>query len=454
MAQYSYGVTNVNPLGLLFLIILGIAAIAVPRAKALLPVIILSCIIPSGQRIVIAGFDFNFIRLMVVFGWIRIIARNEQAGFKLELIDKLMLAWSASKIVLNTIQNHGQGSATVYQLGNAFEALGIYFMARVLVRSIEDVKNISKVIVFLSFPIGAFFLFEGRTGYDPFGVFGGVPLVSEVRDGRIRAAGAFSHPILAGSYFASCIPFVVMYIKRDHKIKMLPVLGVFCILGIIFFCASSTPVMGVMFAATGIFFYKYRNEMKKVRKYLLIVLVALQASMNKPIWHLLARIDLTGSSTGYYRYLLIDAAVANFKQWALVGVSSTRSWSGRGGETLTDIVNQYILEGTEGGLLTLGFFLGVIIVCFSIVGKVIKSGKLDYNGELLAWALGASLFTHCMMFNVVSYFGQITMLWNLLLGTIGSIGTAYLVSAKSRTEEAPALAMPDLRGLEGARSGS
>ena len=162
-------------------------------------------------------------------------------------------------------------------------------------------------------------------------------------------------------------------------------------------------------------FFFLRFRMPAVRLWGVFGVGGLALVMKQPVWHLLGRIDIVGGSTGYYRFLLIDRAVRNFPEWCLVGLSSTLHWSEGTGEILTDIVNQYILEGLAGGFLTLALFVSVIAVCFACVEKTIRSRSLSADDERLAWALGATLFTHAMMFIVVSYFGQIVMLWNIQL---------------------------------------
>ena len=418
--------TTIHPLGLLALLILGMIVLSAKREKALLPLIIISCFVSSAQRIVVAGLDFNFIRMMVIFGWTRILSKKEHVGFKLEFGDKLMIAWAVSKTILHTIQQ-GEFHATVYQLGNAFETLGIYFMTRVLVRSIEDVKTLVRMLLLLCIPLAVLFLVESKSGHNLFSVLGGVPKMSIVREGRVRAQGAFAHPILAGSFFASVVPMVLALVFKDKKLNLSPFVGFMSLMGIIYFCASSTPVVGVLFAIIGMSFFMFRYKMKTVQKLIVIGLIGLDLAMKAPLWHLLSRIDIAGGSTGYFRYLLIDKAIAHFKDWALVGVPSTGYWSDIGGENMSDIVNQYIFEGVEGGFLTMALFIAVMVVCFATVGRIIKSKKLSGNDELLIWSLGAALFTHSFMFLVVSYFGQIVMLWNMLLGIIISMGVVFKI---------------------------
>jgi hypothetical protein len=41
--------------------------------------------------------------------------------------------------------------------------------------------------------------------------------------------------------------------------------------------------------------------------------------------------------------------------------------------------------------------------------------------QLASWALGITLFMHCMNFIAVTYFEQIVVLWQMTLAAIGSL---------------------------------
>ena len=69
--------TTVHPLGLALVMILGMATLCVNRRYVLLPLFIMACVVTPVQRVVVFGLDFNFLRLMVVFGWLRLVLRNE-----------------------------------------------------------------------------------------------------------------------------------------------------------------------------------------------------------------------------------------------------------------------------------------------------------------------------------------------------------------------------------------
>lgn len=435
MHDYA-GHTTLNPLGFAILLSLGLAMLLVRRERATIPFILLACFVAPAQRIVVAGLDFSFMRLMVLFGWARVVLRNEHRSLQPHAVDWLIVAWAVVKAILHTIQ-WGEAGALVTMLGQGFESLGVYFLARVLVRSIDDVKAVIRSLAIVSLPILVFFLYEKATGRNVFSVFGGVPALTMVRAGALRVQGAFAHPIIAGGFWAASLPGVLAMLRKDGKTQPLMAAGVVSILAIVILSASSTPLVGVMLAFVGMAFYPLRSRMRLVQVATLGLLVMLDLGMKAPLWHLLGRMNFIGGSTGYYRYLLIDRAIRYFKDWFLVGMRNTFYWSAGTGEILTDMVNQYILEGVEGGFLTMALFIAVIVACFRCVGKIVESRVLSGDDERLVWSLGAALFAHSLMFLVVSYFGQMIMLWNLHLAMIVSMRMIYLPAGAGAAKRGP-----------------
>ncbi len=82
--QSWYDQTTLDPIGLVAVFLLGIATLVVPCRYALAPMLIMACFISPAQRIVIASLDFNLLRIMVLFGWLRIalFAESRRLGWK------------------------------------------------------------------------------------------------------------------------------------------------------------------------------------------------------------------------------------------------------------------------------------------------------------------------------------------------------------------------------------
>ena len=66
----------------------------------------------------------------------------------------------------------------------------------------------------------------------------------------------------------------------------------------------------------------------------------------------------------------------------------------------------------------------------------------------LAWALGVALLTHTMSFLAVSYFGQIIIVWYLLLGMIGSLASVRSAAPLTSSFSGPAVPVNAI-GIQG-----
>lgn len=412
--------TTVNAAGLTILLILGISTLFLPRRWAVLPILVMACFVSSAQRIVVFNFDLNYLRVLLLVGILRIVIRGEYTAFTWCRLDKVVILWAVSATLFYTLRNASL-SALVNRLGFSLDAIGMYLLFRCLIREWGDVENIVKGLVWISIPLSVFFIIENRTGRNLFSVFGGVPAITVVREGRLRCQGAFSHPILAGCFWAAAIPLFAAVWWKSIPNRIWAILGTITALLIIVCCASSTPVLGVLAAGIGAVTYSFRKEMRTIRLGLVGILVILHVSMNAPVWQLVARVSAVGGSTGWHRFLLIDRTITNFPKWFLMGCSGemVASW----GIWMADVTNQYVLEGVNGGFVTLCLFVYCIVIAFREIGKLWRRQKSQSYEMKLAWALGIAIFVHCMQFIGVSYFGQANIQWYLLLAIIGSLST-------------------------------
>lgn len=423
------GQTLLHPIAIIAVVILGIALIMLPRRYAILPMFILACFIPSRQRLVIMTLDFDLLRIMVLFGVARLLLRREYIGFSWKSIDTVLALYVVSAMLIRTLQQ-GTLSAFVSRLGFGFDAFGMYFLFRCLIRDWEDVDTVVFGVLLISIPVALAFLLENRTGRNAFSIFGGVPEITVVRFGRLRCQGAFSHPILAGCFWASLMPLFAARWWKSANDRFWAIMGLVTSSVIVACCVSSTPVMGVLAVLIGGLFFFLRRYMRVVRWGILLTLIGLHIVMQAPVWHLISRVSAIGGSTGWHRYNLINQTINHFSEWWLLGVQGTISWG------IVDTTNHYILEGLRGGFLTLVLFVAVISLCFKGTGVLWRRWSHDRYRLALSWALGVSLFAHCMQFLGVSYFGQINMVWFLLLAMIGSL--VPLPLAKGRKDRSAA----------------
>jgi hypothetical protein len=196
----------------------------------------------------------------------------------------------------------------------------------------------------------------------------------------------------------------------------------------------------LVFGVVGACFFALRRHMRVVRWLILGMLVSLHLVMKAPVWSLVSRFDIVGGSTGWHRFNLINQFILRVNEWWLLGVRGVEDW----GVWAGDITNQYVLEGVRGGIWALALLLLLIVLAFSSVGRLWRQMAKNRPNLIMSWAIGVSLFAHCMIFIGVSYFGQITMLWYLTLAMIGSLSSITTTTKSTNTKSPTSGDVPQL----------
>jgi len=449
------GTTFINGIGIAFGLLMGLLLLVLPRRYALLPVLAMVCYMTMGQRLTILGLNFTLIRVLLLFGLLRVLSRGEWrdglGGAALHPIDRAMLWWVLSSIVAYTLL-WKTGEAFVNRLGLAYDALGLYFLFRVLVRNTDDMRTVLRLFAWLAMPLALSMLFEKATGRNPFATLGGVPPETLVREGVRRCQGPFAHPILAGAFGSALLPlFVGLWQQRQSR--LLALLGLASAAVIAATAGSSGPMMAAAIGLVGVWLWPMRRHMRALRWALGLGLLGLHLAMEAPVWFLLARVGVFGGSTGYHRAILIDHAVHHVSDWWLIGTHSTADW----GFHMFDATNQYVLVGVQGGLVTLLLFVTLIVRGFGTVGRAVRDRVDDHPAQQrLAWAMGASLVVHATNYISVPYFDQNIVNWYLLLAMIATLGRGAPGAATQAPAPAstpawrPQLRMPATAHAEGA----
>jgi hypothetical protein len=421
------GSTNVHPLGLTVLILAAVMTCTVRRAYVPVGLLSLAAFIPSAQRIVVAGADFNFVRALVIVALCRIMLRSEWRWIKWNAIDLCVLVGGIARVACYPIVC-SSSEQLIAQIGENFALIGAYLMVRCCVRGLVDMRTLVYCAAIISCAAVPFFVLEGATGRNLFSVFGGVSEITNVREGRIRCCGAISHAILAGCFFVAWLPlWIGLMVSSVGRARLLGVIGVVAALVIVVCCASSTPVVALILGSGVWAFFPFRRHLRIVYLAAIATGFALHFVMKMPVWHLISRIDLAGGSTGHHRYRLIDAAIHRFPEWWLLGIKTTAHW----GWGLYDVTNQFILDAVHGGVWALLAMIGVFVFGYAAVGRELRrlaalrmaaTQKRMWAvlpriaaDEALTFGLGAALCTQMAIFLAVSYFGQTIVIWQFLM---------------------------------------
>ncbi|MBN1981923.1 MAG: hypothetical protein JW795_10340 [Chitinivibrionales bacterium] len=403
-----------------------------PRNKAFIPVFLGACFFTLGQQIMIGPFHFFFVRIIILFGFIRIIARRELSEIRLNKIDAYIIIYVVVSTILNIILYHSiQG--VIYRLGVAYNVIGSYFLFRAFIRDPEDIFRVFRVLSLIIIPLGISMTIEKMTGRNFFSILGGVPEFSEIRDGDIRCQGSFSHPILMGTFGATLIPFIVsLWYTGRHRFWTFISFVAASIVTLT--AASSGPLMAYATSFVGLAMIIWRDKMSLVRKGIVFSLIFLHFAMKAPVWYIFAKLSSVLGGTGWHRAYLIDQALHYLNDWWLIGTIVTVHWIGQSipdNPESADITNMYLVQGVNGGLLTMALFIIIIVLCFKQVGRAMDAAQGEcFELRMMIWSLGGALFGHVISFLSVSYFDQIIVFWYLLLALISTLHSGIELRAQ------------------------
>ncbi len=429
-----------NALGLAFTVVCVLLVLGLPRRWAFVPVLLSAAWMTRGQELLVGPAHFTVLRIVVAAGILRLMIRRESVSNGLQRLDRWILVWAA--ILFGTSGLHAEG-AWVYRAGLIWTELGCYFLFRVFLREGDDVVRAFKVMCLILLPVAASMAIESATRHNAFAALGGVPEIATVRAGKVRATGPFAHPILAGTVGAIVFPMALALWQRHRAVALLGLLGS-C--GVVAACASSGPVVMTGAIMLGLLLWhlrgQLRGQLRLLRWLSVIAILLLAAVMNDPVYFLMARIDISGGSQGYFRAQLIRSSIEHLDEWWLSGTDRTRHWMSTGtGNAVhpdnADITNHFLAMGVMGGLLLMAAFIAVVISAFKAVGVALRERQgAPVEQQYLAWTLGATLFGLVIDFLSISLYDQSVVFFQLVLAAIGSVRAAEGAAAAPRTAPA------------------
>lgn len=420
------GETLLHPITIALMLALAVAMLALPRRWALIPVCLTVCLIPMQQRVVIAGLDFDMGRIIILVGWARILGRNEFRRPRLTGLEIAFALWLFIGTLFYFLRDLAL-SSLIYRAGVVFDALGMFYLCRTLVHGHADVVRVFRILCWVGLLVSPLFLYEVSSGFNVFSILGGIDAASIVRDGRVRAQGAFAHPIMAGAFGATLFPLAIALWRAQPRHRLTAAAGLVASAVLTLTPASSGAFFALATSAVGWALWVVRDTLPLLRWATAGLLVLIHFVREKPVWHLIGRASELVGGTGWHRFAIIDAFIANWREWILFGTGSTKHW----GWGLQDITNQFVLEGVRGGLATLLAFVGLLVTCFVSVSRILThaaraawlpTGRRQAI-QSMAWGLGVAMAAHCTSWISVSYFGQILLILYLHLALIAALQT-------------------------------
>src|ERR1700677_4295453 len=225
--------TVLNP-AVLILILVACAFICfAPRQKALAAFLTAGILIPIDQVLVLAGVHFPMLRVLAIFGLVRILKEKYASktwlfvgGFN--KLDRAVILLAVSTAVSGVILFREFG-AVVYQAGNLCTVLGSYLLLRLLIRNEDDIVRGIKVLAWITAFCAIVMTYERTTGQNPYAMLGGARAAAYAhlveRADKFRAQGPFGHSILAGTFGAVVVPLFFALWLKDKKYRKIAVVG-------------------------------------------------------------------------------------------------------------------------------------------------------------------------------------------------------------------------------------
>jgi len=416
--------TTMNPIVLVALIVLIVVIFTLPRKAVIGPLLLAVILIPLGQQMYIAGVHWLALRIIILCALARVmVTKSESRAGKLaggfNNVDWAFFGCVVCMMVGFVLQYMDEG-ALVNQFGVCIDFAGVYFVLRALIQEEKDVYRALQFLAFATLILAIGMLWEQLALQNAFGLLGGTRSFPEIREGKIRSQGSFQHSLTAGVFAATLLPLFVL-LWKNGKAKVAGAIGlVGCT--VMTLCSNcSSPLLAYVAGLFAICLWPIRKNMQAVRRGMVVVLVALHLTMSAPVWFLIARIDLTGSSSGYHRAELVDQLIQHFSDWWLIGTKDSATW----GYDMWDQQNQYVNIAETWGLGALVLFIAMISRAFARLGNARKLAN-SKEEEWLLWYLGAALFAIVVGFFGVNEFDQAKVSWMMLIAMIIAITTPIL----------------------------
>ena len=414
----------ISPIVALWLLIAVVLIVTLPRSKAITPFLLAFFTIPIGEVVVLGGFHFTALRILILAGLVQVVRFNGGSfssrfagGFS--RIDKAVVLWAVSSVVMVNLLWMIMPQF-VNSLGTLIDTLGGYVVVRFLIPDLDALRRTLRALAVICVIQGITMIGEHITRTNVFGLLGGISTSVTIRDGHIRASGTFGC-LYAGAFAGVLIP-LFLWLRTERKSSAIAWAGMAGATAMVFTSYSSTSWMAYGGSFLGLAFWPLRKQTRTLRWAFSLCLIALHLVMKAPVWALIARVDLTGSSSGEQRYMLVDMTVKHFSDWWLLGTKNYDKW----GWDSWDLCNQFVAVALTGGLLTLIFYIAIFSRSFGAIGKAMKQVGNDRKQQWLLWCYGSTMFA-----TVIAHFG-INYMAQLIMGLFPTVACISVVTFEAR----------------------
>jgi O-antigen ligase len=252
-----------------------------------------------------------------------------------------------------------------------------------------------------------------------------------IRANSIRATASTGHSIVLGYLITIAIGFVLFLKSRLHS-KSIYLLLLFVLLAGSFSTVSRGPWMGVLvllivFLLTGP--YAIRKFLKWILLMSLFIPIIMTTQWGQHFIDLLPYVGTVESENIDYREILFDKAVTVIAHHPLFGsvnfleTPEMQELLRIQGGGIIDITNSYLGIALQGGLVTLGLFLGCFLfIIFGIYRSMRSLPKDNAEIHLIGRVLIATILSMLFILITVS---QISVI-SIVTWSVAAMGVGYI----------------------------
>lgn len=414
-----------------------IKAKSATTAAVLLPVALLlySTLLPQEVRISISGqviFPYRAVTFLVLPWLIKQIFTGKMPFRPADLWVYGGVAW----MMISLIVFYGIGDGISRGGALALDTIAPYVIARICIRSVDDLRRLLIIFAPGLFLAGLSMMFESITHVPivrPLAakIFGSLSYFengqavaaakdfSVVRLGLLRAAGPFSHPILAGVFVASFLPLYLNSSLRKWPYKLGVAAGVMAI-----FSVSSAAFLAFFIMAVLLGYEFFQRRVNGIGwRFFVFCMVALiflvENGSQSGVIPILIRYTLD-PQTGYFRQLIWEYGLISIGNYPWFGIGFTDyarlPWM------INSIDGHWLLLGVRHGFLVPLLFL---IPCVTAIFELaLASNSVGRDDKKLLFGINIALIIMVISAFTVTYFGA-SIIWFMAL-----IGVSYSVSSQ------------------------
>lgn len=421
----------------------GAAPVMRPKAGALTPflqvapvaILIIGLLLPVEVRFNLAGQTLYAYRIawMLVAPWIgyQILAGRFQARF----ID-LLVGCASLWIVISFAYLDGVAKGVPAGLALGLDVLVPYLVTRHTIKTVNDFRRLLVLLAPVALALALVVTLESVThtrfiqsgARAIFGSLGEAEYGRVIKAGQIdtrfglmRAAGPFSHPILAGVFFAGLLPLYYFSGLRGWPFFA----GMAAGLGVIFSLSSAAFLGAFIFIALAAFdFAQKRTAFLSWPMFLSAtgaVLLVLQILAPNGLVGVLIRYTMNPAS-GYYRLLIWEYGSRSVAAHPFFGIGYTPFekliW-------MTDSVDTIWLAIAIRNGLPPALLLAAAVVL--VIAMLIRSASIgDPYGRQMLKGIAITLAIFFILGFTVSFFGGALIWFAMMLGVGTSLGHGFV----------------------------